>query len=59
MQVRMAATIGVDLIVTHRNMGLWFGAVEPDGLTAVGTHGGLHPAEMLVSFGVARVDALL
>jgi len=48
-----------DLVVTHRDLGMWFGDVEPNELSLVGMHGGLHPAEMLVPFAVARVSALV
>jgi hypothetical protein len=47
-----------DLVVTHRDLGMWFGDVEPDELALVGMHGGLSPAEMLVPFGAARLSAL-
>jgi hypothetical protein len=47
-----------DLVVTHRELGLWFGDVESDELSLVGMHGGLHPAELLVPFAAARVSAL-
>ena len=48
-----------DLIVTHRELGMWFGDVERDELSLVGMHGGLNPAEMLVPFAASRVSALL
>lgn len=48
-----------DLIITHRNLGMWFGDVEPDELSLVGMHGGLNPAEMLVPFAAARISALV
>lgn len=47
-----------DLVVTHRDLGLWFGDVEPHELSHVGMHGGLSPAEMLVPFAAARVSTL-
>ncbi|MDB9248560.1 alkaline phosphatase family protein [Halorubrum ezzemoulense] len=47
-----------DLIVTHRDSGVWFGDVEPEKLSYVGMHGGLNPAEMLVPFAAARASAL-
>ena len=47
-----------DLIVTHRDLGMWFGDVEPDELSLVGMHGGLNPAEMLVPFAAARLSTL-
>ncbi len=48
-----------DLVVTHRELGLWFGDVEPDELSLAGMHGGLDPAEMLVPFAAARVSTLV
>ncbi len=47
-----------DLVLTHRDLGTWFGAVEPGKLEMVGMHGGLHPEEMLVPFAAARADRL-
>jgi hypothetical protein len=47
-----------DLVLTHRELGTWFGDVEADELSLVGMHGGLSPAEMLVPFAAARVSAL-
>lgn len=47
-----------DLVVAHRELGAWFGDVEPDELEQVGMHGGLAPAEMLVPFAAARLPAL-
>jgi len=47
-----------DLVVTHRNRGVWFGDVEPRELRYVGMHGGLHPSEMLVPFAAGRADRL-
>ena len=47
-----------DLVVSHRELGVWYGDAEPDELELVGMHGGLHPAEMLVPFAVARVADL-
>ena len=48
-----------DLVVTHRELGMWFGDVEPEELALIGMHGGLNPAEMLVPFAAARISALL
>lgn len=48
-----------DLVLTHRELGTWFGDVEPDELGLVGMHGGLHPEEMLVPFAAARADRLV
>lgn len=45
-----------DLVVTHRNRGVWFGDVEARELGYVGMHGGLHPSEMLVPFAAIRAD---
>lgn len=47
-----------DVVVTHRDVGIWFGDVEPEELDPVGMHGGLHPEEMLVPFATARLDTL-
>lgn len=47
-----------DLVVTHRNRGVWFGDVEPGELSLIGMHGGLHPSEMLVPFAAVRADRL-
>lgn len=47
-----------DLVVTHRELGTWFGDIEPDELSLVGMHGGLNPAEMLVPFAAARLSTL-
>lgn len=47
-----------DLVVTHRDLGTWWGDVEPDELDLVGMHGGLHPAEMLVPFATVGADRL-
>ncbi|WP_226012635.1 alkaline phosphatase family protein [Halomicrobium salinisoli] len=47
-----------DLVVTHRDLGTWFGDVEADELDLVGMHGGLHPEEMLVPFAAVRADRL-
>lgn len=47
-----------DLVVTHRDLGMWFGDVEPDELSLVGMHGRPHPSEMLVPFTAARLSTL-
>jgi len=47
-----------DLVVTHRDLGVWWGDVEPDELGLVGMHGGLDPGEMLVPFAAVRADQL-
>lgn len=48
-----------DLVVTHRNRGVWWGDAEPDTLAHVGMHGGLHPDEMLVPFAAVRLADLV
>ena len=48
-----------DVVVSHRDLGVWWGDEEPDELELVGMHGGLHPEEMLVPFAVGRVDELV
>ncbi|WP_323192723.1 alkaline phosphatase family protein [Halostella sp. PRR32] len=45
-----------DIVLTHRNLGTWFGDAEPEELDLVGMHGGLHPHEMLVPFAAARLS---
>jgi len=47
-----------DLVVTHRDLGVWYGDAEPEELGLIGMHGGLHPHEMLVPFGACRLDRL-
>lgn len=47
-----------DLVVTHRDLGTWWGDVELEELDLIGMHGGLHPAEMLVPFAAVRADRL-
>lgn len=47
-----------DLVLTHRDLSVWYGDVEPDDLDLVGMHGGLNPAEMLVPFAAVRADRL-
>lgn len=47
-----------DLVLTHRELGTWFGDVEPEELDLIGMHGGLHPDEMLVPFAAVRADRL-
>ncbi|MDX1746065.1 MAG: alkaline phosphatase family protein [Halobacteriales archaeon] len=48
-----------DLLVTHRDLGVWWGDAEPSTLAHVGMHGGLHPDEMLVPFAVVRLADLV
>ncbi|WP_276252741.1 alkaline phosphatase family protein [Halomontanus rarus] len=45
-----------DLVCTHRDLGLWYGA-ESDELELIGMHGGLHPDEMLVPFAAVDLEA--
>lgn len=47
-----------DVVLTHRDLGTWYGDEEPDELELVGMHGGLHPEEMLVPFAAVRADEL-
>jgi len=47
-----------DLVLTHRELGTWYGDVESDELGLIGMHGGLHPDEMLVPFAAVRADRL-
>jgi predicted AlkP superfamily pyrophosphatase or phosphodiesterase len=47
-----------DLVVTHRDLGTWWGDIEAAELELVGMHGGLHPHEMLVPFAAVRADRL-
>jgi predicted AlkP superfamily pyrophosphatase or phosphodiesterase len=47
-----------DLIVVPQDGALWY-ADEPEQLALAGMHGGLHPDEALVPFGVARLDDLV
>jgi len=47
-----------DLVVSHRDLGVWWGDAEPDELELTGMHGGLHPHEMLVPFAAARLSDL-
>lgn len=47
-----------DLVLSHHDLGTWFGDVEPDALEEIGMHGGLHPREMLVPFAAVRADRL-
>ncbi|WP_439026107.1 alkaline phosphatase family protein [Haloarchaeobius sp. DT45] len=48
-----------DLVVTHRELGVWWGDHEPTELGFVGMHGGLHPDEMLTQVAAVRLSALL
>lgn len=47
-----------DLVVIAREGALWH-SDEPDELALAGMHGGLHPDEALVPFGVARLEDLV
>ncbi|UPW00469.1 alkaline phosphatase family protein [Halorussus gelatinilyticus] len=48
-----------DAVVSHRDLGVWWGNEEPGELAYVGMHGGLHPDEMLVPFAAVRADELV
>ncbi|WP_137287301.1 alkaline phosphatase family protein [Halorussus salinisoli] len=48
-----------DVVLSHRNLGTWYGDEEPDELGYVGMHGGLHPEEMLIPFAAVRADELI
>lgn len=48
-----------DAVVSHQDLGVWWGDEEPDELAYVGMHGGLHPDEMLVPFAAVRADELV
>jgi len=49
-----------DLIVVHRDLGVWYGGdVEPESLAYVGMHGGMHRSEMLTEFAAVGLDELL
>ncbi|WP_135819991.1 alkaline phosphatase family protein [Halostella litorea] len=47
-----------DLVLTHRDLGTWWGDAEAEELDLVGMHGGLHPHEMLVPFAAVRLSEL-
>jgi hypothetical protein len=47
-----------DVVLTHRELGTWWGDEEADELGYVGMHGGLHPEEMLIPFAAVRTDEL-
>lgn len=48
-----------DVVLSHRELGTWYGDDEPDNLEYVGMHGGLHPEEMLVPFTAVRANELV
>ncbi|WP_267639223.1 alkaline phosphatase family protein [Haloarchaeobius amylolyticus] len=48
-----------DLVLTHRDLGTWWGDHEPDELGFVGMHGGMHPDEMLTQVAVSRLSTVL
>jgi arylsulfatase A-like enzyme len=48
-----------DVVLSHRDLGVWWGDEESDNLGYVGMHGGLHPEEMLVPFAAIRADELV
>ncbi|WP_257300164.1 alkaline phosphatase family protein [Haloarchaeobius sp. FL176] len=47
-----------DLVLTHRDLGTWWGDHEPEELELVGMHGGLHPDEMLTGVAAVRISDL-
>ncbi|MFC4406186.1 alkaline phosphatase family protein [Haloarchaeobius iranensis] len=47
-----------DLVLTHRDLGTWWGDHEPEELALVGMHGGLHPEEMLTAVAAVRLSEL-
>ena len=47
-----------DMVLTHRELGTWWGDEEAHELGYVGMHGGLHPEEMLIPFAALRADEL-
>ncbi|WP_435349033.1 alkaline phosphatase family protein [Haloarchaeobius sp. HRN-SO-5] len=47
-----------DLVLTHRELGTWWGMHEPEELRLVGMHGGLHPEEMLTAVAAVRLSEL-
>ncbi|ELZ60159.1 MULTISPECIES: alkaline phosphatase family protein [unclassified Haloferax] len=47
-----------DLVVVHRDLGVWYGDEDGGKLDFVAMHGGLHPDEMLVPFATATLDSL-
>ena len=47
-----------DVVVSHRNLSVWYGDEEPDEMELVGMHGGLNPDEMLIPFAACRMDEL-
>jgi len=47
-----------DLVLTHRDLGTWWGDHEPEELELVGMHGGLHPDEMLTGVAAVRLSDL-
>jgi arylsulfatase A-like enzyme len=48
-----------DVVLTHRELGTWWGDEEAHELGYVGMHGGLHPEEMLIPFAAVRADELV
>ena len=47
-----------DVVVSHRDLSVWWADAEPDEMELVGMHGGLNPEEMLVPFAGVRMDEL-
>ncbi|MFB6173726.1 MAG: alkaline phosphatase family protein [Halobacteriales archaeon] len=47
-----------DLVVVHRDRGVWWADLEPAEFSQVGMHGGLHPEEMLVPLAAAELSRL-
>ena len=48
-----------DLVVSHRDLSVWWADEEPDELELIGMHGGLHPDEMLIPFAAAKLSDVL
>lgn len=47
-----------DLVLSHRDLSVWWADEEPDELDLIGMHGGLNPDEMLVPFATAKLSTL-
>ncbi|WP_276301409.1 alkaline phosphatase family protein [Halorussus lipolyticus] len=47
-----------DVVLSHRNLNVWYGDDEAEELGYVGMHGGLNPDEMLVPFAVVPASDL-
>ncbi|WP_132060747.1 alkaline phosphatase family protein [Halorussus amylolyticus] len=48
-----------DVVVSHRDLSVWYGDAEPEEMELIGMHGGLNPEEMLIPFAVGRVAELV